>query len=141
MTQAGTASYDAKVPQSKLVCVAGSFLPNGTDAVATTYGKVGWTVARTGVGVFRVTITRPFAGFVSVIAGITIDDVNAHELPISAETVPTASANGYFDITHITAADVSSTDLAAADITASGALRRINFIAWLAESDVPGNGV
>lgn len=141
MTQAGTAGYAPKVPQNKVSIVAGSFLPNGASAVATTYGAVGWSVARTGTGVFRVTITRPFAAFVSVQTSITTDDVNSHELPTSALTVPTGSANGYFDITHITSADVSSTDLAAADISASGALRRIHFIAVLADSDVPGNGV
>lgn len=255
MTQAGTAGYSPKVPQNKVSIVSGSFLPNGSSAVATTYGAVGWTVARTGTGVFRVTITRPFAAFVSVDAGLTIDDALNHECIPSALTVPTASANGYFDITHVTGnaataetyavtvrlADIStassvyvavplagtitkiysalgaaisgadaavtcsigataitngaltvaqsgsaagdvdvatpsalnvvvagdvlkvttdgaSTDTAtldvtfliqvaaastyaAADITASGALRRINFTAVLADSDVPGNGV
>jgi hypothetical protein len=140
MTKAAIANYDLKTAGVKHVLVAGSFLPNGSSAVATTYG-VGFTVARTGTGVFRVTLTRPFKGFVSVIAGITIDDTNAHELPIKSETVPTATANGYFDITHLTSSDVSTINLAAADITASGALRRINFIAVLAESKVPGAGV
>jgi hypothetical protein len=141
MTQSGTAGYSPVVPQNKVTVLAGSFLPNGSSAVETTYGAVGWSVARTGTGVFRVTITRPFAAFVSVTTGLAIDDVNSHELPASALTVPTSSANGYFDITHLTSADVSATDLAAADITASGALRRISFIAVLADSDVPGNGV
>lgn len=140
MTQAGLATYDLKTPGVKYVDVVGSFLPNGSSAVATKYGT-GFTVARTGVGVFRVTLTRPFAWFVAVVAGITIDDVDAHQLPTSALTVPTASANGFFDITHLTAADVSTTDLAAADITASGVLRRIHFRATVAESDVPGAGV
>lgn len=135
MTQAGTASYEAKVPQSKAVVVAGSFLPNGSSAVATTYGAVGWTVARTGAGVFRVTFTRKFAAFIAVTLGLTIDATTAdQQLISSALTAPTASADGYFDITYRLAA-------VATDITASGVLRRISFIAVLAESDVPGNGV
>lgn len=141
MAQAGTAGFALKVPQNKVVEVSGSFLPNGSGAVSTTYGAVGWTVARTGTGVFRVTITRPFAAFVSVDAGVSIDDADPHQVIPSALTVPTSSANGYFDLTHITSSDTTAAHPAAADITASGALRRIHFRALVAESDVPGNGV
>lgn len=135
MTQAGTANYQAKTPFPKQITMSGSFLPNGSSAVATTYGAVGWTVARQSAGVFRVTFTRQFAQFISVVLGLTTDTTTAdQQLIASAYTLPTASANGYFEITYRLAA-------VATDITASAALRRINFVAELAESDVPGNGV
>jgi hypothetical protein len=125
---------------AKYVQVDGSFLPNGSSAVSTKYG-FDFTVARTDVGVFRVTLDQPFSAFVRVFAGVSIDDTNAHDVIPSALTVPTSTANGYFDLTHVTSADVSGTDLAAADITASGTLRRIHFSAVLALGDFPGNGV
>jgi hypothetical protein len=129
-----------RTPAVKTVQIDGSFLPNGSSAVSTTYG-FGFSVARTDVGVFRVTLDQPFTQFVRVFADISIDDVNAHDVIPSGLTVPTGSTRGYFDLTHVTAADVSTTDLAAADITASGALRRIHFSVVIAQGDIPGNGV
>jgi len=135
MTQAGTANFEARVPHNKSVIVSGSFLPNGSSAVATTYGAIGWTVARQSAGVFRITFTRQFNNFISVVVGLTTDQTTAdQQLHVGNYTLPTATANGYFDITYRLAA-------VATDITASAALRRINFVAVLAESDVPGNGV
>lgn len=135
MTLANQQKYELLTTHSRSVRVCGSFLPNGASAVSTTYGAVGWTVARTGTGVFRVTMTFPFAAFISVTLGLTIDATTAdQQLISSALTVPTSSANGYFDITYRLGAT-------ATDITASGVLRRINFDAVLALSDVPGNGV
>jgi hypothetical protein len=135
MAQAGTAKYEAKTPHPMSVFVSGSFLPNGASAVATTYGANHWTVARQSAGVFRVTFSRKVAQFISVVVGLTTDQTTAdQQLHVGNYTLPTASADGYFDITYRLAA-------VATDITASAALRRINFIAELAESDVPGNGV
>ena len=134
MTLANQQKFELYTPHAKSLRVCGSFLPNGSSAVATTYGAVGWTVARTGAGVFRVTFTFPFNNFICVTLGLTTDQTTAdQQLHASALTVPTSSANGYFDITYRLAA-------VATDITASGALRRINFDTVLALSDIPGNG-
>lgn len=45
--------------------IKGSFIPNGSSAVATTYGA-GFTVARTATGTFVVTLAEAFADFVSI---------------------------------------------------------------------------
>ncbi len=135
MTLANQQKFELYTPHAKSLRVAGSFLPNGSSAITTTYGAVGWRVARTGVGVFRVTFTFPFAAFISVTTGLTIDATTAdQQLITSALTAPTSSADGFFDITY-------RLGTTATDITASGVLRRINFDAVIALSDVPGNGV
>lgn len=133
MAQAGTGGYPLKTPAVKHIQIEGSFQPNGSGAVTLARG-VGFTVARAGVGVFTVTITRPFAQFVTAFADKSSDETAASQVRCGGFTLPTASANGSFTITHLVAA-------AAADVTASGALRRINFECTLAESDCPGNGV
>jgi len=140
MTMAGLSKYDLQTPGVKHVQVAGSFVPNGTGAIAATIGT-GFSVARTGVGVFRVTFTVPFYNVVSLCVGFTTDDTTDHYLRVASPVLPTGGANGYFDVTHLVAADVSAARWAAADITASGVLRKLHFQAVLAESDVPGAGV
>lgn len=47
-----------KAESANLVKVVGSFRPNGAGAVLDVRGS-GFTVARTGVGVFTVTLTKP----------------------------------------------------------------------------------
>lgn len=135
MTLANQQQYEHRTTHAKSLRVSGSFLPNGSSAVSTTYGAVGWSVARQSAGVFRVTLTFPFAQFISVTLGLTTDAGTAdQQLLAGAYTLPTSTANGYFEITHRLGAT-------ATDITASGTLRRINFDAVLALSDVAGNGV
>lgn len=133
MTQAGTGSYPEKTSAVKHVVIKGSFQPNGSGALTLVRG-VGFSVVRTTTGVFTVTITRPFANFVTVFADKSSDETAASQVRCGALTLPSGTTNGSFTITHL----VSAT---AADITASAALRRINFEATVAESDVPGAGV
>lgn len=135
MTLANQQKFEHLTTHAKSLRVSGSFLPNGSSAVATTYGAVGWTVARQSAGVFRITFTFPFANVISVGCGLTTDQTTAdQQLHAGNINLPTSSANGYFDLTYRIAA-------VATDITASGTLRRINFDAVLALSDIPGNGV
>jgi hypothetical protein len=145
MTQAGIAKNDLFTPGRDYLVLAGSFVPNGTTQLANTRGVdvfgMGFTVARTGVGVYRVTITRAFSNVVSLTVNKTTNETNFCDLRVSAVTPPSGNADGFFDVTHLASADVSATNYAAADITASGILRRINFCAVLALGDFPGNGV
>jgi hypothetical protein len=46
-----------------------------------------------------------------------------------------------FQIKHLTSADTTTADLAAADITTSGIANKVHFICVVAESDIPGAGV
>jgi hypothetical protein len=118
--------------------VAGSFIPAGTGPIVTKYGT-GFTVARAGVGLYTVTLDAPFAWIVAVLlngqfAGAEAD---AHQFLLGDVNL----ANRTFQIKHVGSADVSGTDLAAADIATSGLLNRIHFLAIVAESDVPGAGI
>lgn len=144
MSVAAVAGYELKSPGVKHVQVAGSFVPNGTTQLTNTKGTdvfgMGFSVSRTGVGVFRVTFQRKFFAFISVVVGLTTDDTTDHYLRVANLTLPTSSADGYFDITHLNAADISAARWAADDITASALLRRIHFQVVVAESDVPGAG-
>lgn len=145
MTIAGVSKYDLKTPGVKHFQVSGSFVPNGTTQLTNTRGTdvfgTGFSVSRTGVGVFRITFTLPFSNVISFVPGISTDDTVDHYIRVAAPVLPTSTANGYVDITHLSAADISAARWAAADITASGVLRKIHFQAVLAESDVPGAGV
>lgn len=149
MTMAAIANYGLTTPGVRNVQVAGSFVPNNTTQLVNAKGTdvfgTGFSVSRTGVGVFRVTITRPFAEVVSLVVGLTTDDTADHYIRVASPVKPVSTAgvltNGYFDITHLSSADASVTRWAAADITASALLRRIHFCLVVAESDVPGGGV
>jgi hypothetical protein len=145
MTIAGVSKYELCTPGARHFQVSGSFVPNGTTQLTNTKGTdvfgMGFSIARQGVGVFRITFTVPFANVVSFVAGLSTDDTVDHYIRVASPVLPTSSANGYIDITHLSAADISAARWAAADITASGVLRKIHFQAVLAESDVPGAGV
>ncbi len=47
--------HGLRMIQREVVCIAGSFAPAGTGAITAVFGK-GFTAARTGVGVFVVTL-------------------------------------------------------------------------------------
>ena len=133
MTQQGTQGYILTTPGVRHTQISGSFQPNGTGALTNVYG-IGFSVVRTSAGVYTVTLTRPFANIVSACANKTTDEVTNHNIVFGAITLPTGTTNGSFTLTHL----VSGT---AADITASGALRRVNFQVVLANGKVPGSGV
>lgn len=118
--------------------VAGSFIPNGSSAIATKYG-FGYSVSRTGVGVYRVTIDAPFSNFVSIVATgqFASSEADGHQFLIGDISITSKT----FVIKHVSSTDVSSTDLAAADISTSGTANKVNFICVVAQSDVPGAGV
>jgi hypothetical protein len=118
--------------------VAGSFIPAGAGAIVTKYGT-GFTVARAGVGLYTVTLDAPFAWIVAVLLTpqFATTEGDAHQLLLG----DTSIANRLFQIKHLGSADVSTTDLAAADVATAGTSNRIHFLAVVAESDVPGAGI
>lgn len=145
MSQVGISKNKLRTPGRDYLTIAGAWVPNGSTALTNTPGTdlfgVGFTVSRTGTGVFRVTITRKFTQVVSLTVTKTTNETNFADLRVSSVTLPTGSADGYFDVTHLASTDPSTTNYAAADITASGVLRRINFNMVVALGDFPGNGV
>lgn len=118
--------------------IEGSFIPNNTSDPATTYG-VGFSVTRAAAGRWLVTLEEPFADFVKILPGLQLasSDTDHHEVRIGDQSV----TNKTFEILHLTSADVSTTDVALADITASGTARKIHFSCTIAREDIPGNGV
>ena len=133
----------AKTAGAAQTIIAGSFIPNGSSAISTTRGTglfgFGFTVARTGTGKYKVTLDRSFANFVSIVVGgqFASADGNAHQFLVGDQSV----TNKTFEIMHLTSADVSTTNLAAADISTSGTANKVHFICVVADSDVPGAGV
>jgi hypothetical protein len=121
----------AKTAAPNQLIVAGSFIPNGSGTIATKYGK-GFTVSRASTGIFTVTFDQPFRDFVSltVTGQFASSDDDGHQFQIGDISV----ANKTFKILHLKSTDVSSTDIALADISTSGTANKINFIAVLAEA-------
>lgn len=118
--------------------IHGSFIPNGSDPIATQYG-VGYSVARVGAGVYRVTLEEGFADFVSITPGIQVAtaDTQARLVRIGDQSV----ANKTFEIVHIAGAAVQTNHPVAADISTSGVANKIHFRCVVAKQDVPGAGV
>lgn len=118
--------------------IAGSFIPNGSSAIATTYG-VGFTVARTGTGEYTVTLSEPFANYVSIqVTGqFASSNTDLHQFLVGDISV----TNRTFEIQHLSSTDVSTTDIAAADISTSTTANKINFLVVVARTDIIGAGV
>lgn len=58
--------FDAQALNPGVKIVAGTFKPNGTSAIDNTVNKgAGWTVARTAVGKFIVTLDSVYPGLLS----------------------------------------------------------------------------
>jgi hypothetical protein len=113
----GAQKYEMKAVKQGLVVIAGSFAPNGSSALssASTLGA-GFTVARTGVGVFTVTLSDKYTACHSIVpAGMGA--------AIFIEASAWNSSTNSFTITNLD--DVAGS---AADVAANAA-NRINFIA------------
>jgi hypothetical protein len=127
-------NYPVKSPQRELSCVAGSFAPNGSSAVAATSNRgTGFTVARTGTGQFTVTFTAEhYYQLVSATATLQLASAADTFLVVGTYTAPTATANGTLVIT---AMDNSAGTISAADVSAN-ANNRINFVCFFKDSAV-----
>jgi hypothetical protein len=118
--------------------IAGSFVPDTANDPTTVYGR-GFTVTRSGSGEWTVTLDKKFENFISIVVTgqLASSNADAHQYLVGDISV----ANRTFEIKHVTAADVSTTDLAAADVATSGTANKVNFICVVATSDVAGAGV
>jgi hypothetical protein len=130
--------FTARIAGTGHRIIAGSFIPNGTGLITSLFG-VGFTVTRQGVGTYRVTLNDPFSDFVAVGATgkFASNEATKHSFAVGDQSI----TGKWFEIVHQASADVSGTNLAAADITASGVVNKVNFIAVVARSDVIGAGV
>lgn len=68
-------THDLKTIGLGRVAIHGSFAPNGSSALvaANTHGK-GFSVARTGVGVYRITLDDKYPELVAAVAGVQVAD-------------------------------------------------------------------
>lgn len=120
------------------VLIAGSFIPNGSGAIATQYGR-GFSVTRTSTGLYKVTLSQSFANFVSiVVTGQFASNITAtHVFTVGGISI----ANKTFEILHLEAADTGADEPKVADISTSTTVNKINFMCVVALSDIPGAGV
>lgn len=109
--------------------IAGSFRPNGSSAVDNTLNTgEGFTIARTGVGAFTLTLADKYAGLDAAAFQLALGTpAAAHDICIGAVDVVDAKTIAFV---HYSAG-------AAADI-ASAAGNRIHFTLVLANSTVKG---
>lgn len=111
-------------PQMKII--AGSFLPNGTSAVASasTTGQ-GYTVARTSAGLFTVTLTDKFNSLISGQVSLGLNAVAQTVVQFGAIDVSSAKTVLINAVTSGSAADI-----------ASNANNRIHFLLILSNTNV-----
>lgn len=106
-----------------MVCIMGSFAPNGSSAVSAASRKgLGWSVARTSAGLFTITFTDKWADLVSATATAQL----ATAADINAQVGTYTAASKTLTIRLIAVA--TETDVAA------DANDRINFICWFRNS-------
>jgi hypothetical protein len=111
--------YDLQSYTPGLRVISGSFAPNGSSALASSSTKgVGFTVSRTGVGTFLVTLTAPVVDVVSQLVGRTENTAGTF---LVTSTAYSTSART-FTIKAVTPAAQDT----AADVAAN-ANNRINF--------------
>ena len=111
-------------PQMKII--AGSFLPNGSSAVAsaTTTGQ-GYTVARTSTGLFTITLTDKYNSLLSGQVSLALNAVAQTVVQFGAIDVSSAKTITINAVTSGSAADI-----------ASNANNRIHFLLILSNTNV-----
>lgn len=114
--------------------IAGSFLPNGSGTISSSYTGVGFSVARTDVGLYTVTLEDAYVALVSSwLTKALGTPTGVGRLELGAVDVVTAKT---IVIAHF-ADDGTSGVPAAADIAANAA-NRVHFGFILANSTVNG---
>lgn len=109
------------------VCIMGSFAPNGASAVDPTQTKGrGFTVARTGAGVFTISFDDIFVDFLAFDASVQLSAIADLKAQFGAFTVGTATTKSTL-VLNILAVAVA-TDIAA------NAQNRVHFRAWFRKS-------
>lgn len=87
--------FDMQSISRGVVHIPGAFRPNGAGAIDNTLNKGhGWTVARTGVGVYRVTFEDVWVDWISIQAALSKAALADEYVRVAAIDVP----NKIFDI-------------------------------------------
>lgn len=108
--------HDVQSARSELKLIPGRFLFNGTSSPATTYGK-GFTIARTGVGVYTITLQDRYAELESVYWGAGKSAAVAWQVSVTGN-VTGGSATNTLSFTYL---EESAGTFAAADPVANAA--------------------
>lgn len=118
-------------PTQGLVCIAGSFAPNGSSAITAASRKGrGWSVVRTSAGLYTLTFSDKYPDLVAFIAS----------LQLAAGAIQTVQTGVYTPAAKtITIRVVSTVDATASEVAAN-ANNRINFIAWFTNSSNTNRG-
>ena len=100
--------FDAQALNPGVKIVAGTFKPNGTGAVDNTVNKgAGWTVARTAVGKFIVTLDSVYPGLLS--AQVSLQHNGAGDKKVHWGAIDIAAKTlEIFSITTASAADLAA---------------------------------
>ncbi len=105
-------TFFSKVLQPEAVVVEGSFRPNGSSAIDNGLNEgVGFSVARTGVGVYVVTFSDKFPALIRATADMRLNAFGDSAVFAGAYSAPTASAKATLTIYAATAgvaADIAS---------------------------------
>ncbi len=117
---------DIQALNLKSVVIIGSFRPNGTSAVDNTLNTgQGYTVARSGVGIFTITLNDKYVSCLSATTGLALSAVADTALQFGAIDVSSAGTLVLNVLTAGVAADI-----------ASNAANRIHFTLVLSNSNV-----
>ena len=111
-------------PHVKIIC--GSFKPNGSSAVDNDSNTgAGWTVARSGTGIFTVTLGDTYPGILSATCSVALNAVADTKVQFGAIDVASAKTLVINVITTASAADI-----------AANANNRIHFCLVLRNTDM-----
>ena len=128
-----------KLPYASSNCLdnGGMFVPNGSSDPTTVRGSF-FTVTHVSTGVWRVTLSYPVQHFESIVVTgqFATADTDTHLFRVG----DVSTSGHYFEVVHMSSSATNTTTPVAADITASGTARRINFRVVTIASAVPGSG-
>lgn len=128
--------HEMKARQKGLVTIAGAFRPNGGSAIDNTLNKgVGYTVARSGTGVYTVTLESKFVDLVGALAGVRLNALANTFVQPGAIDVVTAKTFVINAFKVVSAGAASDATLTAIDI-ASHANNWIDFVAFVKRTSV-----
>lgn len=116
---------EAKSPDREVVLIAGSFAPAGTGAPTAAKGS-GFSVARSGVGVFTITLDKIYPDMLSAVCSLQL--ATAADQYVLGGTYTAASGTFVINVWDVSGA-------ALADISAN-ANNRVNFILAMKNSTV-----
>lgn len=98
-------------------CIPGYFTSNGTTTVLTTVKGVGFSVTRTNTGIFTITLSSTYAGFVSLAVNTNMSNTIQASCQMLSSTV---SATNTITLTNVSNTATASTAVATELVTGIG---------------------